>query len=214
MQIGLKTRTQLLTRQNAQYPAIFANIYSDMKHLKFVSRDDFRNWLKDNALSDQGVWLLFGKTAGEKTLSANDALEEALCFGWIDGQIKNIDDKNYIKYFAQRRKDSKWSAKNKAAAEKLEKQGLMSAYGKAKMKEAKENGRWDAPKTPSITEEHIDFLTDLLKKHKTAHQNFQAMPPSVRKTYTRAYLDAKTDEGRDRRLLWIIDRLNKNLRPM
>lgn len=185
-----------------------------MEHLKFTSRADFRNWLKDNALSDKGVWLLFGKTAGEKTLSANDALEEALCFGWIDGQIRRIDDKNYIKYFAQRRKGSKWSAKNKAAAEKLEKQGLMSAYGKAKMKEAKENGRWDAPKAQSITEEQIAFLADLLKKHKTAHKNLQAMPPSVKKTYTRAYFDAKTAEGRDKRLSWIIERLNKNLRPM
>lgn len=185
-----------------------------MEHLKFTSREHFRNWLKDNALSDKGVWLLFSKTAADKTVSANDALEEALCFGWIDGQIRCLDDKNYIKYFAQRRKDSKWSTKNKATAEKLEKQGLMSPFGKAKIKEAKENGRWDAQKAPQITDEQITFLTDLLKKQKTAHKNLLAMPPSVKKTYARAYFDAKTPEGRQKRLSWIIERLNKNLRPM
>lgn len=185
-----------------------------MEHLKFISRADFRNWLKDNAASTDGVWLLFSKTPAEKTISANDALEEALCFGWIDGQIRSIDDKSYIKYFSQRRKDSKWSDKNKAAAENLEKQGLMTKYGKAKMDEAKKDGRWNAPKTPAITEEQITFLIDLLKPHKTAYKNLEAMPPSVKKTYTRAYFDAKTDEGRNKRLAWIIDRLNKNLKPM
>ena len=185
-----------------------------MEYLKFISRATFRNWLKDNASSTDGVWLLFGKTAAEKTISANDALEEALCFGWIDGQIRSIDDKSYIKYFSQRRKDSKWSDKNKATAETLEKQGLMTKYGKAKMDEAKKDGRWNVPKTPAITEEQMASLTDLLKPQKTAYKNFLAMPPSVKKTYTRAYFDAKTDEGRNRRLAWIIDRLNKNLKPM
>ncbi len=184
-----------------------------MEHLKFISREAFRKWLKENAPSEQGVWLLFDKSSKE-TISANDALEEALCFGWIDGQIRRIDDKNYIKYFAQRRKDSNWSAKNKVTAEKLQKQGLMTALGKAKMEEAKKSGRWDAPQAQTITEEHLSSLADLLKNHKIAANNFKTMSPSVRKTYARAYFDAKTDEGRSKRLSWIIDRLNKNLKPM
>lgn len=185
-----------------------------MEHLKFISRGDFRKWLKDNAASDKGVWLLFSKTALQKTISANDALEEALCFGWIDGQIRRLDDKNYLKYFCQRRKGSNWSAKNKALAEQLEKQGLMTRYGKTKMDEAKADGRWTASKAPSITEEQISLLTDLLKPQKTAHQNLLAMPPSVKKTYARAYFDAKTPESRNKRLASIIEKLNKNLKPM
>ena len=63
-------------------------------------------------------------------MSANDALEEALCFGWIDGQMRSIDDKTYVKYFSVRGKNSKWSDNNKAIAEELEKQGVMTDYGR------------------------------------------------------------------------------------
>ena len=183
-------------------------------HLQFVSRDEFRNWLHDNCLSSGGVWLLFGKSGGPKTIKAGEALEEALCFGWIDGQMQSIDDKTYLKYFAMRRKNSKWSDKNKALVEKLEKQGIMTDYGRTKIEEAKKNGQWDTPKTPSVTDEQIAFLLDLLKEYEPARTNFEAMSPSVKKTYTRAYFDAKTDAGRAKRLSWMIERLNKNLKPM
>ena len=79
--------------------------------LEFADREAFRTWLSEHCLSDEGVWLLFGKAGGPKTIKAAEALEEALCFGWIDGQMKSIDDKSYIKYFSQRRKNSKWSQK-------------------------------------------------------------------------------------------------------
>lgn len=113
--------------------------------MKFEDREAFRKWLGDNCLSEDGVWLLFGKAAGPKTLKAEEALEEALCFGWIDGQMQKIDDKTYKKYFSMRRENSKWF---------------------------------------------------------------------VKKTYTRAYFDAKTDAGREKRIAWMVDRLNRNLKPM
>ena len=184
------------------------------EYLQFVSRSEFRSWLKDNGMSSGGVWLLFGKSGGPKTIKANEALEEALCFGWIDGQMQSIDDKTYIKYFSIRGKNSKWSDKNKAIVEQLEKQGIMTDHGRRKIEEAKKNGQWDAPKPPAVTDEQIEFLSDLLKGHEPAYTNYQAMPPSVKKTYTRGYFDAKTDAGRDKRLSWIIERLNKNLKPM
>ena len=64
------------------------------EYLHFISRDEFRNWLRDNCMVSDGIWLLFGKSGGPKTIKANEALEEALCFGWIDGQMRSIDDKN------------------------------------------------------------------------------------------------------------------------
>ncbi len=184
------------------------------EHLLFTSRDEFRNWLHDNCLSSAGVWLLFGKPGGQKTIKASEALEEALCFGWIDGQMQSLDDKTYIKYFSGRRKNSKWSDKNKALVETLEKQGIMTDSGRAKIKEARENGQWDAPNPLIVTDEQIKILSDLLREHEPAYTNFQRMSPSIKKTYTRAYLDAKTDTGRIKRLSWIIERLNKNLKPM
>ena len=184
------------------------------EHLLFSSRDEFRNWLQDNCLTSGGIWLLFGKSGGPKTITASEALEEALCFGWIDGQMQSIDHKTYIKRFSIRRKNSNWSDKNKTLVEKLEKQGIMTDYGRAKIEEAKKNGQWDIPNPMTVTDEQIAILSNLLKENKLACKNFQTMTPSVKKTYTRAYFDAKTDAGRINRLAWMIDRLNKNLKPM
>ena len=168
--------------------------------LKFASREEFRSWLSEHCTTSAGIWLLFGKAGGPKTIKAGEALEEALCFGWIDGQMEKIDDKSYKKYFSQRRERSKWSEKNKALVQGIE--------------EARKNGQWDAPDLMRLTEEQIAFVSALLEGHEPAFSNFQAMPLSVRKTYARAYYDAKTDAGRERRIAWMVDRLNQNLRPM
>lgn len=185
------------------------------ENLLFEKRENFRRWLTKNALTSGGVWLIFGKTKQVKTLKAGEALEEALCFGWIDGVMKKIDDDSYLKYFAPRRKNSKWSEKNKKIVAKLEQQGLMTDLGREKIAEAKQNGQWENATRPSaITDEQVAEVATLLKKSAEASKNFENMPPSVKKTYTRAYLDAKTDAGRTTRLAWMIDRLEKNLRPM
>lgn len=182
--------------------------------LTFENREKFREWLGDNCRDSGGVWLLFGKNGGLKTLTAAEALEEALCFGWIDGRMQSVNDKTYKKYFAMRRADSKWSDKNKALAESLEKRGLMTDFGREKIAIAKENGKWDAVDLMSLGDEQIAELCALLRAYETAYANFQVMPQSVKKTYTRAYFDAKTQAGKQKRLAWIVDRLNKNLRPM
>lgn len=182
--------------------------------LQFVNRAEFRKWLDGNCQSSAGVWLLFGKSGGPKTLTATEALEEALCFGWIDGQMAKIDERSYKKYFAPRQARSKWSEKNKAIVADLEKRGLMTDFGREKIAETKKNGMWDAQDLMKLTDEQIEALTDLLKEYGSAYANYQNMPPSVRKTYARAYYDAKTDAGREKRLAWIVDRLDKNLRPI
>lgn len=182
--------------------------------LEFAGREEFRAWLDVHCLSSTGVWLLFGKPGGPKTITAGEALEEALCFGWIDGQMQSIDDKTYKKYFSMRREKSKWSAKNRALAEALEAQGRMTDPGRAKIEEAKRNGQWDTPAPPAVTEEQIARISALLEGREPACTNFRAMPLSVKKTYTRAYLDARTEAGRERRIAWMVDRLNRNLKPM
>ena len=96
--------------------------------MKFANRTEFRAWLEENCQTASGIWLLFGKAGGPETLTAGEALEEALCFGWIDGQMQKIDDKSYKKYFSTRRANSKWSEKNKALVQKLEAQGIMTDF--------------------------------------------------------------------------------------
>lgn len=182
--------------------------------LQFFNREEFRKWLAEHCLSSDGIWMLFGKADGPETITANEALEEALCFGWIDGQMKSIDEKTYKKYFSIRRKNSKWSEKNKALVERLEQQGIMTDHGRRKIEEAKQNGQWSIAKPTTITDEQIVLLTSILKEFEPAYSNFIFMPPSVQKTYTRAYLDAKTDAGRVKRISWMVERLNKNLKPM
>lgn len=88
-------------------------------YLQFFSRDEFRSWLEINGTTSGGVWLVFGKKNGPKTLTAGEALEEALCFGWIDGRMQSIDETKYIKYFARRISKSKWSEKNKKLSQLL-----------------------------------------------------------------------------------------------
>lgn len=184
------------------------------EQLLFEKRDDFREWLDQAGPTSEGVWLIFGKKGGPKTLSAHQALEEALCFGWIDGQMKKIDENCYQKYFAPRRPNSKWSEKNKKLVAQLDQKGLLTAAGRQKIQEAKDNGQWQAQNKVVITEKEIADLAELLAAHPKAHKNFRKMSPSVQKTYTRAYLDAKTDSGRQKRLAWMIARLNDHLKPM
>lgn len=180
----------------------------------FANREEFRAWLSANCFASGGIWLMFGKAGGPKTIKPGEALEEALCFGWIDGQMQRLDGTSYKKYFSPRREKSKWSEKNKVLVKNLEERGLMTDFGREKIAEAKENGQWDAPQSPAITEEQVARLSELLKEYEPAFTNFQAMSPSVRKTYARAYFDAKTDTGRQKRIAWMVNRLNKNLKPM
>lgn len=183
--------------------------------LHFQNREEFRHWLADHCRTSPGVWLLFSKSKALQTLKAKEALEVALCYGWIDGVMKKIDENSYIKYFSERRKNSKWSVRNKALVEKLAKEGELTDFGREKVAEAKENGQWENARRPSdMTTQQIATIMELIAPFPVAYENFQKMSPSVKKTYTRAYFDAKTDEGRQKRLAWMVQRLEQNLKPM
>jgi uncharacterized protein YdeI (YjbR/CyaY-like superfamily) len=128
--------------------------------------------------------------------------------------MKSIDETKYVKYFAKRAPKSAWSEKNKKLADKLIEKGLMADAGMAAVEDAKRNGRWDAPKGGGITEGQVEAFAEKLSSHSPAYENFQNMPPSVRRTYTGRYLSFKTEEARQRDFGRIVDRLNKNLKPM
>ena len=187
---------------------------ADVLELLFSSRSDFRAWLHENAESSEGVWLVFGKTKAVVTLSANDALEEALCFGWIDGQMQSINSTKYLKYFAKRRAKSVWSEKNKKTVEVLRDKGIMTELGEKAVETAMKNGTWDAPKNAPITDEKVEAFAEKLVGISPAYENFNNMSRSVRFTYTGRYLSFKTEEARQRDFEKIVDRLNKNLKPM
>jgi hypothetical protein len=113
------------------------SIKAETPELQFQSRNLFREWLCKNYDTSGGIWIVFDKTKPSKTLSANDALEEALCFGWIDGRMKSIDDTKYMKYFARCRPNSPWSDKNKKLVAALCDKGLMTDAGEGAVKNQK-----------------------------------------------------------------------------
>ena len=187
---------------------------ADVHELLFPNRKEFRAWLCENAEGSDGVWLIFGKTKDVVTLSVNDALEEALCFGWIDGQMKSLDNTRYIKYFARRRPKSSWSEKNKKIAETLIKKNLMTKFGKKAIETAKKDGLWDYPRGEPITDRLVDEFTNKLIGISPAYENFMKMSRSIKFTYTRRHFSFKSEEARQRDFTKIIDRLNNNLKPM
>ena len=184
------------------------------EQLTFKDRSAFRSWLKKNHARPMGLWLVFGKNKAVETLTPEEALEEALCFGWIDGLIKRVDEARYIKFFSPRRTKSVWSEKNKKTAEKLMRSGRMAAPGRHAIGKAKAEGSWDKPQRPVVTAEDIERFSRLIASNRKASINFQNMPPSAKKLYTGYYLDAKHESTRQRRLEKLIGLLEQNRRPM
>lgn len=182
--------------------------------LLFENRQAFRKWLFENHHLSSGIWLFFGKAGKLKTLTADEALEEALCFGWIDGQLKSIDDQKYLKKFSPRRKGSVWSERNRKLARKLIENGSMTEAGQVVIDQAQKQGSWDSPRPDPISEKQIEILIQALSGAEKALMNFLKMPPSVKRTYTALYLDAKKEDTRKKRLEIIIERLNENKKPM
>lgn len=186
-----------------------------MNRITFKNRTEFRKWLIENALSDEGIWLIFSKQKPPATIKAGEALEEALCFGWIDGQMQSIDEHSYMKYFKQRAGGSNWSEKNKKLVRELEQKNLMTDLGRAKIDQAKQNGSWDKPKPKVLTEEQMGQFEQMVEPFPGAYGNFMKMPRSARKAYASSYfLGARTEEGKQKRFNTIIERLNLNLNPM
>lgn len=182
--------------------------------LLFRTREEFHNWLVENHQKSTGIWMVLSKTRELQTVSAQEALDEALCFGWIDGQFNSLDEVKYLKKFTPRRKGSNWSEKNKKTAEQLIAAGRMTEAGMKAIEEAKKSGAWDASKSEPISDEQIGLLVKALSGEELALSNFLKMPLSVRRTYTGLYLDAKKEETRITRLQKIIERLNQNKKPM
>ena len=122
-------------------PIVFSNGRLQMieDQLMFENRAAFRKWLVQNHQKSPGIWLVFSKDAGIKTLTANEALEEALCFGWIDGLLQSLGAKEYRKRFTPRRKRSVWSERNRKLVQKLTNEGAMTAAGRAAIAQARQD---------------------------------------------------------------------------
>jgi uncharacterized protein YdeI (YjbR/CyaY-like superfamily) len=184
-----------------------------MNILSFKHNQDLLSWFEHHHESDDGIWIKFDKTKTSSTLTSYEALEAALCYGWIDGQIKKIDETYYIKYFKKRSNKSIWSTQNKKYAEKLIKEKKMKPSGFKQIELAKQDGRWEKSDKPPVDYD-IDEFMSLLKTHEKAYQTYMSFSPSIKKTYALSYYTLKKPESRSRRLKVIIERLESGLKPM
>ena len=181
--------------------------------LIFTTRNEFRKWLSNHS-SKQGVWLVFGKDPSVVTLTAAEALEEALCFGWIDGVIKRIDEVSYKKYFSPRGSGSRWSEKNKRLVDQLIRQNVMTARGLLAIDQAKKSGGWDRVQDTTIPLERYQEFECAIEKSTLALANFRHLPKSSQRQFVGLYFEAKKEETRIKRLAKLIDLLEQNRRPM
>jgi uncharacterized protein YdeI (YjbR/CyaY-like superfamily) len=164
------------------------------KTLEVRSRGEWRAWLAAHHDSEAEIWLVFRRRARE-SLSYDAAVEEALCFGWIDSLIRRLDDDRYARKFTPRKPDSRWSSINRRRYAQLQARGLLAAPGRERPPTARSG---DAPR-PSLTA-IPSYIEKALRADARAWRYFQQLAPSYRRAYIGWVDAAKREETREKRL--------------
>ena len=175
---------------------------------EFLPKDriEWRMWLNKNHLTETKITLIkHKKHTGKPTINNREAMDEAICFGWIDTTVQRIDEDRYSQNFVKRNKNSKWSVNTLARGKELLEKGLMSEHGIKMYKEGLAKGAYDRdlPKNPEIPED----LIETLKKNPKAKEKFEKISPSMRKMYLRQILRAKLPKTREKRINSLIESL-------
>lgn len=177
----------------------------DDKPLHFKTRNQWRGWLEKNHGRKKEVWLKYYKrNSGKKSVSYEEAVEEAICFGWIDTTARSVDDESYMQKFTPRNPRSAWSLLNKRRALKMMKAGRMTKAGMAKIRVAKESGAWAGAYTLKKTAKMPQDLKKALEKNERAQENFNNFPNGARNYYVMWVEDAKLEETRRRRIRRVV----------
>jgi uncharacterized protein YdeI (YjbR/CyaY-like superfamily) len=177
-----------------------------------ADRASWRAWLAVHHERPRGVWLLIRKKGSSAPgISYEDAAQEALCFGWIDGQANRHDDDHFRVWLAPRKPNSVWSVVNKRRVADLAARGLIEPAGQAVIDRAKANGSWDALNASDALEVPDD-LADALDASPPARANFDAFPPSTRKQILAWIGSAKRPETRAKRVAQTAELAARNIR--
>jgi uncharacterized protein YdeI (YjbR/CyaY-like superfamily) len=174
----------------------------------FANARAWEQWLAANHAQSDGIWLrIFNKESGEKTVNYAEALDEALCYGWIDGQKKKLDSDSWIQKFTPRRARSIWSKRNIEHIERLTNDKRMRAAGLKAFEDAKKDGRLEAAyDSPSKATAPEDFL-QLLEKNKDAKAFFESLNKANKYAITWRLQTAKKPETREKRMKMILEML-------
>ena len=181
-----------------------------MKTVSFASPGGFRAWLVKNHGRSDGIWLrIYAKNSEVTTVTYAEALDQVLCFGWIDGQKKPYDGRSWLQRFTPRRSKSAWSKKNTEHAERLIASGEMAPTGLQEVEAAKADGRWsaayDAFAKATVPQ---DFLNELAQ-HKEAYAFFETLNKTNLYSIVYRLQTAKKPETRERRMQAIIEKLSR-----
>jgi len=187
-------------------------IHRGTKAVSAPTRKIWRTWLAKNHEKETSVWLIiFHKKSRQASVYYDEAVEEALCFGWVDSVSNSRNEESSYLYFAKRKPKSNWSKANKERVEKLTKLALIMPAGQAMIDLAKQTGTWTAL-------EVVDQLTippdmqKLFDKNKTAEKNFLAFPASTRRGILEWILNAKRSETRQKRIEETVTLAAQNIR--
>lgn len=171
-----------------------------LPRVEIQSRAQWRAWLQAHHATSGSIWLVnYKKSSGGPHVPYDDIVEEALCFGWVDGLVRSLDDRRGMALLSPRKPGSTWSKSNKARVERLIAAGLMTPAGLEKIERAKADGSWtvlDAAEALTLP----DDLTAVLRKHKAAGANFAAWSASRRRGLIWWVTSAKRPETRARRI--------------
>ena len=180
----------------------------DLPALPFASAADWEAWLETNHAASPGLWLQIAKKAsGVPTVTYSDALDVALCFGWIDGQKASYDDVFFLQRFTPRRARSKWSKINVDRVAQLEAAGRMRPAGAAEVASAKADGRWEAAYGGSATMTVPDDLQEALDANPAAKAFFETISRGNRYAILFRIHDAKRPATRAQRIATFVDML-------
>jgi len=162
---------------------------------------EWRKWLSKNHNKVKEVWLIFyKKETGIPSIDYETAVEEALCFGWIDSLVKKINEKRYARKFTPRKDKSVWSESNKKRVKKVIEDGRMTEYGLEKIKAAKKSGKWYEDDRTDVSFAMPPLFSEALKKNKKAKENFEKLSPTHRKHYIGWIVTAKKQETVEKRI--------------
>jgi uncharacterized protein YdeI (YjbR/CyaY-like superfamily) len=172
---------------------------------------EWTKWLEEHYSSKKEVWLIFYKKhTGKPNISYTDAIEQALCFGWIDSIIQKIDDHTFARKFTPRKKTSLWSALNKRRATRLLKEGRMTEAGKATLTFSGINDDYGRNSRQQLSQTTIPaFLRRAIQKNQNAWIFFKQLAPSYRRNYIGWISASKTDETRQKRIREAITLLSR-----
>ncbi len=179
--------------------------------LYITNRKEWRRWLEKNHKKENEIWLIyFKKHTGKPKIPYDDAVEEALCFGWIDSTVKRVDDEKYMQKFTPRKDTSMWSASNKKRVRKMIDCGRMTEAGLIKVNEAKKNGRWTESTRIFDTRRIPSDLHVALSENRKAFDCYSNLAPTYKKQYHWWIVSTKRQETRKKRIKQSIMLLEKN----